>query len=124
VVSVDSVSMSFSRTIEARKCLFFAVLDIIIVQKPEKTAKRTKLATLSGFVTANSTPPVSLIFETPFSKIRILCTKFWMFCGKSQLKRSQNIFPKILGTFKIKNLAASNCIKDWDKVVPGRASVL
>jgi len=26
--------------------------------------------------------------------------------------------PQILGTFKIKNLAKSNCVKDWDKVAP------
>ncbi len=30
--------------------------------------------------------------------------------GTSQLLRSQNIYPQILATFKIKNLATSNCV--------------
>ncbi len=30
----------------------------------------------------------------------------------------KNIFPKILVTFKIKNLATHNCVKEWDKVSP------
>jgi len=29
-------------------------------------------------------------------------------------------FPKILGTFNNKNLATTNCVKDWGKVAPGR----
>ncbi len=37
---------------------------------------------------------------------------------------SQHIFPKILGTFKIENLAASNCVKDWGKVDPNSQDVL
>ncbi len=38
--------------------------------------------------------------------------------GTSQLKWSQNIYPQILVTFKIKNLATSDCVKDWGKVAP------
>jgi len=29
---------------------------------------------------------------------------------------AQNVFPQILVTFKIKNLATSNCVKEWVKV--------
>jgi len=43
--------------------------------------------------------------------------------GTSQLKRSQNISPQILGTIKIKNLAKSNCVMDWGKVGLSRARV-
>jgi len=32
-------------------------------------------------------------------------------------------FPKILVTFKINNLATSDCVKDWGKVAPGRTRV-
>jgi len=38
-----------------------------------------------------------------------------MFRHKSTLAVPKH-FPKILVTFKIKNLATSNCVKDWGKV--------
>jgi len=44
--------------------------------------------------------------------------------GTNQLKRSLNIFPQILVSFKIKNLATDICVKDCDKVAPGKDGVL
>jgi len=43
--------------------------------------------------------------------------------GTSQLKWSQNIFPKILVIFKIENLATRNCVKDWGKLSPPPAGL-
>ncbi len=43
--------------------------------------------------------------------------------GTSKIWRSQNIFPQILVTFKIKNLATHNCDKDWGREASGKVRV-
>ncbi len=43
----------------------------------------------------------------------------FLFWHKSTLAVPKN-FPKILITFKIKNLATSNCVNDLGKVAPGK----
>jgi hypothetical protein len=47
-----------------------------------------------------------------------------LFClAQVNFFRAQNIFPKILVNFKIKNLATDICAKDLSKVAPGRTWV-
>jgi len=77
------------------------------------------LSFIANFVTSDVLS-LSKIFFVSTERFRDLCKLNWLMLvrGTSQLYLSQNIFPKMLVTFKIKNLATCNYVKNWGKVAP------
>jgi len=94
----------WQKTVNHQTTQFFEHLRLFNIFKVEKTKINTY--------------PVKTLRSTGY-------VSYW-FVGTVNFSgpNSQHIFPKILGTFKIENLAASNCVKDWGKVDPNSQDVL